>query len=164
MTTLYEITQTAARLHELMDAATDDDEAQAIIAEAMDLLEGELSDKLEAYQAVRCGIDIDVAAIKAEEQRLAERRKSLEKRSEAMKQRMLDTMQLFGQQKVQTPRWTFCAAKTPPKVIIDDADGVPRRYLIPQPDKIDKQGIAEHLKQQPAQWAHLDTGFSLRIK
>jgi hypothetical protein len=169
MTSLYEINETQKRLQEMLDHAADDAEAQKIIGEAMDLLQGELGEKLEAYQAVCCGIDSDVAAIKAEEQRLAERRRSLEKRSAAMKQRMLEAMQLFGQPKVNTTRWTFGARKTPPKVVIDDEEEALARYGVPQPPKLDKKAMAQALKDwpdpdAPPSFAHLETSFTLAIK
>lgn len=169
MTSLYEINETQKRLQELLDQAADDAEAQSVICEAMDLLQGELGDKLEAYQAVRCGIDSDVAALKAEEQRLAERRRALEKRSEAMRQRMLDAMQLFGEQKVTTTRWTFSARRTPPKVVIDDEEEALVLYGVPQPPKLDKKAMAQALKDwpdpgAPPSFAHLETSFSLTIK
>ena len=161
MASLYELTEDLRHLQELVDSA--DDLPQQAIDEAFDLIKGELSDKLEAYQAVCAGIAGDVAAIKAEEQRLAERRKALEKRSEQMCARMLEAMRLMGENKVRTARWTFSARKTPGRIVVDDDGSIPMGFLAIKLSP-DLKAIKEHLKKVgPLPFARIEADYTLSV-
>jgi len=67
-------------------------------------LEGERNAKLEACALYIKDLCADVDALKAEEKRLAERRKAAEKRAERLKRYVADSMCLFGDKKLETTR------------------------------------------------------------
>lgn len=95
---LYEITGRLAYLRELI-------ESEAISEEdAADTMEAILHEQEDGYEnAVKWirDIEADIEAVKAEAEKLAEKRKVLENRREHMKQAILRSMQDSGQTKVK---------------------------------------------------------------
>ena len=111
-------------------------------------------------------MDADAAAIKAEEERLYNRRKSLENRSVWLKQRLQSVMEVTGKTKFKTELFSFGIQNNPASVVIDDEKMIPTEFLIPQAPKIDKTAIKDALKAgvDMAGIAHLEQTQSLRIR
>ena len=95
---LYEITGRLAYLREMI-------ESEAISEEdAADTMEAILQEQEDGYEnAVKWirDIEAEIEAVKAEAEKLAEKRKALENRKERVKQAIMRSMQASGQTKVK---------------------------------------------------------------
>ena len=160
--TLYELSSEYMKLLAMMeDPEVDDD----VLADTLEGIDGELEVKADGYARVMRQMDADAKAIKAEEERLYARRKSLENRSAWLKQRLQDVMELTGKTKFKTELFSFGIQKNPPKVVITDESRIGHDYLIPQPPKVDAKAIKDALNDGfHFDWAHLEQSESLRIR
>ena len=166
MSTLYELTGQMQMLLALME---DPDTDPQIIEDSLEAVSGERDVKLDGYGRVRAKMKADIAAIKAEEDRLANRRKAMENNVKRLETHVQDSMIQTGDTKIKTTLFTFSIQKNPPRVVIDDPSRIPEGFLIPQEPKIDTASIKESLKSVDAgpMWegiCHLEQGESLRIR
>ena len=165
MANIYEITQDYLKLMEL---ASDPEIDPEIIADTFEGLDGELEIKAENYAKIMKNLEGDLAALKAEEERLAKKRKAIENNIKRMKAALQEAMELTGKTKFKTQLFSFGIQKNPPAVVMDEQylENIPAQYLIPQDPKIDKQKIKEDLKAgvDLEGIAHLEQGASLRIR
>ena len=163
--TLYELT---SEYMELLAMLEDPDTDEAVILDTLEGVGGELEEKADGYARVMRQMDADAAAIKAEEERLHNRRKSLENRSAWLKSRLQNVMELTGKTKFKTELFSFGIQKNPASVVIDEQyiENIPAEYLIAQDPKIDRQKIKEDLKagKDLEGIAHLEQSESLRIR
>lgn len=164
--TLYELT---SEYLDLLAMLEDPDVDEDLINDTLEGIDGELEAKADGYARVMRQMDADAKAIKAEEERLANRRKSLENRSAALKSRLQQMMEITGKVKFKTELFSFGIQKNPARVVIDDPSRIYEDYLIEQEPKIDTMAIKEALKdpEEAALWdgiAHLEQTESLRIR
>jgi len=135
-----------------------------------DTLEGESGDLIEKGKnvaAVFRNLESDAKQIKEAEQQLAERRKSIEKRAESLKQYLKTNMELSGIQKIECPWFVITLAQNPEAVTVDDETMIPRDYFkeIPASYQLDKSLVKQAIKDGfEVPGAHLSRGSSLRIK
>lgn len=150
---------------ELKEMLLDPDMDAEAINDTLEGLEGELEDKADGYAVVMEYLRADIEMIKAEQDRLRNRRITMEHRIDALKERLAFMMTETGKTKFSTAYHNFSIAKNPPKVVIDDAEAIPPKYLIPQDPKVDTKGILSDLKNGELMgWAHLEQGEGLRIR
>ena len=71
----------------------------------------------------------EVDALKAEEKRLAERRKALERRNDWLKTYLLENMQRCGIKEISSPLFSIKLKKCPPSVDIHDENLIPNKYI-----------------------------------
>jgi hypothetical protein len=91
--------------------------------------------------------DLTIEAMKNEEKRIAEIRKSLERKQENFKTYVKECMDQNNIPKVETEIGTISIAKSPISVEIIDVDEVPNTYKTIVTDiKIDKKKIADNFK------------------
>lgn len=160
--TLYELT---SEYMELLAMLEDPDTDEAVILDTLEGVGGELEEKADGYARVMRQMDADAKAIKAEEERLYNRRKSLENRSAWLKSRLQNVMELTGKTKFKTELFSFGIQKNPAKVVITDESRIGHDYLIPQPPKVDTKAIKDALNAGFCfDWAHLEQSESLRIR
>lgn len=164
--TLYELSSEYMQLLEMME---DPDVDEEVLADTLEGIGGELELKADGYARIMRQMDADAKAIKAEEERLYARRKSLENRSAWLKQRLQDVMELTGKTKFKTELFSFGIQKNPARVVIDDPSRIYEDYLIEQEPKVDTVAIRNALKdpEEAALWdgiAHLEQSESLRIR
>ena len=163
--TLYELT---SEYLDLLAMLEDPDVDEDLINDTLEGIDGELEVKADGYARVMRQMDADAKAIKAEEERLANRRKSLENRSAVLKSRLQQMMEITGKVKFKTELFSFGIQKNPAAVVIDEQyiENIPECYLIIQEPKIDKQKIKEDLKAglDLEGIAHLEQTESLRIR
>lgn len=143
MATIYEITDKYKMIQSLIEEGADAE----VFAEALNAIDGELAEKLENYAAVIKNIESDVAGIKAEEKRLAERRKQMEKNIERMQQAMsmaLETVEADkdGKKRVKTEKFTFSFRSS--SVVEVDESRV-SRYYTKTKTEVDKAAIKKVL-------------------
>lgn len=140
MATLYEMTENAKILYELLQAEEIDEQTIADTLEAMGI-----DEKLESYGKIIRQMQADADMFKAELDRLSVKKKSADNAVERMKKAVKDFMEASGQEKAKAGAFSFYLAATQ-AVNITDEKRIPADYLIPQPDKIDRNSIKKALK------------------
>ena len=162
MSTMYELT---ADYLAVLAMATDGETPPDAIADTLEAIGGEIEIKAENSAVIMQELNAEAGKIDAEIKRLTARKKSLETNVGAIKQRIFDAMKTTGKEKFKTTLFSFSIGKNPPKLVIDDAEKIPRKYLIPQPAKIDNESLKNDLKAgKICKYAHLEQGESLKIK
>lgn len=164
MATLYELTQDWIQLMNLLEDGADED----VINDTLEGLDYEIEDKAEGYAKVIRNIESDIAGLKAEIERMTDRKRVLENNIIRMKNNLQAAMELTGKTKFKTDLFSFNVQNNPAAVIMDEQylENIPEEYLIPQEPKIDKKKLAADLKAgvDLEGIAHLEQSRSLRIK
>lgn len=157
--TLYEMT---SDLIELLDAEI----SEEVKTEIMETIKLQMETKAENIIAVIRNYETRIDAVKAEEKRLAEYRKSEEKKLENLKQYTTYCMEQLGNKKLETSLGRISLRKKPASLNIVDENKVPEQYKeLIQTVKIDKAQIKKDLKEQEIAGVELVEGeYSLQIK
>jgi hypothetical protein len=134
----------------------------------MEALSMDIEDKADGYAKVIRQLEANVAACKAEIQRLKTTATTMENNIKRMKENLQDAMEVTGKRKFKTPLFSFSVQKNPPSLVLDEVDTarIPADYLIPQEPKIDTAKLKTDIKagKDLDGIAHLESGYSLRIK
>jgi hypothetical protein len=115
---LYELTNDYLAF---MQAIDNDEIPEEAIADTLEAITASIEEKADSIACLLKNLDAECIAIKAEEQRLAERRKAKEKAHERIKQYLSETLQNAGIDKIETARNRITFRKSE-KVEICDAD------------------------------------------
>lgn len=116
---LYELTNDYTSLLQLIDSDTEiPDDALADTLESIGL---SIADKADGIACILKDIDGDIAKLKAEEDRLAERRKVKKNTYDRMKQYLSDELQRAGIGKIETERNKITFRKSEQVRISDEA-------------------------------------------
>lgn len=162
---LYELTeQWDAVFNMLEDGETD----EQVIFDTLESIEGEIEDKADNYAKMIRNLQASVDVLKAEEERLYQRRKSTENHVQRLKDNLQANLEFIGKTKFKTDLFSFSVSKNggkQPLSITDNLDEIPGKYLIPQPPKVDNDAVRELLKEKSVDWAHLEPyGRHLNIR
>jgi hypothetical protein len=162
MLKLSELTEQYQEVWNLVEDETLD---LAMLEDTLSGIEGAIEVKsVNIVQFIR-SLDADAEIIKAEEKRLADRRRALENKRDGIKKYLQYQMELAGLDKIKTPTLTLALQNNPPSVRIISEEGIPEKYLIPQAPTIDKKGILAALKAgEEVVGCELQQGRSLRIR
>lgn len=165
MGTLYELTDAYSTVEAMLyDGETD----EQVILDTLQAIDGEIEDKADNYAKLIKNIHVDAEALKAEEERLYQRRKSLENRERLLKSTLQANLEFIGKTKFKTALFTYTVAVNggkAPLVITDNLGDIPGKFLIPQPPKVDTEAVRALLETKEVEWAHLEPrGTSLRIR
>lgn len=159
MSKLYELTGSYAKLVEL-----EDDLDPTLFHDTLDSITDSIEDKAVGYAKVINQFASDVKQLKAEEERLAKRRVTLDNKIKILKDALTEAMQATNNRKFKTPEFTIYLQKNPPKMIIPDEGKVPAGYLRTVM-QIDKEKLKADLKAgKEISGASLVQEESLRIK
>ena len=165
MANIYELTQDYLRLLEMAEDPELDPE---VIADTFEAIDGELEIKAENYAKVMKNLEGDIAALKAEEERLSKKRKAIENNNKRMKLALQEAMEITGKTKFKTELFGFSIQKNAPSVVIDAADirDIPEEYLKFKEPEIDKTAIKNAINAGVdfEGLAHLEVSQSLRIR
>lgn len=162
---LYQISHEFRQMVERLTECQDDAAAIAdtIEAESYPL---ELKAANVAY-AIR-NLEASAAAIKEAEAQMAERRKRIEKRADAIREYLLTCMQLANVTKIECPHFALSIAKNPASVDIYEPGLIPADYMKevpPPPAAPDKTLIKQAIKDGfEVPGARLVQGVRLAIK
>lgn len=162
---LYELTSARLALQsKLQDMNFDEQTIQ-------DTLEGEsteLQTKIEDYGFVIRDMEAFSEAIKAEEKRLSDRRKTQEAKVDRIKAWLLENMKACNIQKIECPAFTISVRTNPQKVVIDSEADIPKQFMVtpePPPAVPDKKLIATAIKSgQDVSGCHLEQSHRIEIK
>lgn len=162
---LYEITGNLLELQNLLETDEFDEET---LADTLEAVEGEYEIKLENYCKVIRNLEASITAVKDEITRLTNKRKSLEKNIDRLKEVMFTSMKTTGINKVKGTLFTVSIQKNGGKepVIVDvDTYDLPDE-LVRIKEEPDIDAIREYIKLYPeCKYAHFgERGESLRIK
>ena len=113
---LYEI---ANEYLSLMQAIDNDEIPEEAIADTLEAIVGEIEVKADNIACLLKNTEADIAAIKAEETRLAERREAKEKAHERLKQYLSDVLMQTGIDKLETARNKITFRKSEKVEIVD---------------------------------------------
>lgn len=162
MSTMYELT---ADYLTVLGMATDGETPPEAIADTLEAIGGEIEIKAENSAVIMQELKAEAEKLDAEIKRLTARKKTLEINADAIKERLYNAMKATGKEKFKTTLFSFTIGKNPVKLVIDDAEKIPKKYLIPQPAKVDNAALKEELKAgKKCRYAHLEQSESLRIK
>ena len=141
------------------------EDGQDGMEDTLESLTDAIEDKAENIAKIIKTVEGEATALKLEEQRLADRRKSLENNAKGLKKYLEKSMQDAGMKKIKGQLFSFNIQKNAPSVEVLDDSVIPEIFFtIPQP-VLDKTIIKEQLKlgfEIPG--AQLTQGESLRIK
>lgn len=157
-TNLYEI---SSAINAILSKEEWDD---AAIAE-LDALNLALEAKASNIVHFCANLEAFAAAAKAEEQRIAGRRKAAEGRIERLKGYIKAAMESADRTELDAGTHHLRIQNNPPAVVVDDETAIPPRFftISPQTTVLDKKTLAQELKKGPVDGAHLEQGKSLRI-
>lgn len=165
MPSMYELT---ADYKTVLDMAFDTEIDPQAITDTLESIAAEIEVKAENTAIIMKELDAECAKLKAEEQRLNNRRKAYENHIVNLKQGLFDAMKLTGKDKFKTDLFSFSIAKNGGKipVIVDvDTADLPDN-LVTITEKPNLDAIAAFLEQNPeSTLAHFgQRGETLRIK
>jgi hypothetical protein len=154
-------------LHDL-EALHDSDLPDVVVQDTLAGLAGELEDKATAVAMFARNLEAAAEAIKLAEGKMAERRRAMERRADAIRKYLKDNMERTGISRIECPYFTLKIARNPPAVVVDDAHAIPADFWVqppPPPVQLDKKQVAATIKagaQVPG--AHLEQGTRLVIE
>lgn len=143
MAKLYEIKN---EFSELLLMADEQGLSLDDIKDTMDGIEFEFEEKADSTAKMIKTLIADADAVKAEKDRLADREKALRNSADNLK-KYLETMMLeVDKKKFKTKLFSFNIQNNAPSVKVEVEELLPKKYLIPQPDKVDKKQLLKDLK------------------
>lgn len=153
-------------LHTVWEMVLDEDADLEVLEDTIQSLEVARDDKAEGMAKLIRYLDSQADVIKAEEKRLADRRKALENRKDRVKQLLEMQFALWGTDKIKTPTMTVSMQANTPSVQIADENLVPDEFItIETIRKIDKKSLLQRLKDgEQFEGISIHQGRSLRIR
>lgn len=150
-------------LVELIEVEEINEEVKAEIVEQIKL---QMETKAEGIISVIRNYETRIETVKAEEKRLAEYRRSEEKKLERLKEYTIYCMEQMGNKKLDTNLERISLRKKPSTLVIADEDKIPGEYkTVEQITKIDRVQIKKDLKEKAIEGVELvEGGNSLIIK
>lgn len=159
MASLYQLQGAYAQIQQMIELGDED------LLDTLESIEDALEEKLESYAMVIRNIESDVEGLKAEEKRLAERRKTMESGIKRMKENMQNAMSSTGEKKIKGEKFTFTVQKNPPSLNIVDDKVIPDEFItIETVRNIDKKALLAKAKEQEVPGVEIKQGESLRIR
>ena len=157
----------AAVMTVLEDGLVFDEETGEVIFDAdnLDALETERNAKLEAVALFVKSLEAEAAAMREEERKLAERRGRNERKAERLRKYISDSMQRFGDTKLETARVSLGFRRSESVEVVDQA-ALPVEFVkIKMTETADKAAIKKALKSgQQVEGAALVENKNLQIK
>lgn len=145
MAKLYEI----ADRYQGLEAKLNDDAdeiTQEALWDTLEGIEGELADKVENIVKLRQNIEAEVEALKAEEQRLAKKRRVLEAKTEGLKGYLFAQLNKIGIKKFKAGVFNLTIRPCNPSVEVIDEAAVPHIYKTFPAPVVSKSMALEVLK------------------
>ena len=162
---LYNITNKFVELMDKVQEGTITEEEYNQLGEELAIQLQEKGSNIIGYTK---NIEITINAMKEEEKRIADNRKTLESKLDKFKQYVKDNMEKLGITKMDTELGTLSIAKNPLSVEVENEEEIPSEYKLEVvTTKIDKTAIKNHFKETGEVVAGtkiVDDKTSLRIK
>ena len=158
---LYEIT---GEILELLTMAEDLELDQKMIRDTMEGLDFEFEEKAEAYAKVVKTLEMDIAGLDEEIQRMTKRKATIKNNIDRLKRSLEGAMIATGKRKFKTALFGFGIQKNPPSLNVLDESKIPDEFWIEQQPKLDKKAALAYVKENEVDWAELSQTESLRIR
>lgn len=162
---LYNITNKFVELMDKVQEGTITEEEYNKLGEELAIQLQEKGSNIIGYTK---NIELTINAMKEEEKRIADNRKSLESKLDKFKQYVKDNMEKLGITKMDTELGTLSIAKNPLSVEVENEEEIPSEYKLEVvTTKIDKTAIKNHFKETGEVVAGtkiVDDKTSLKIK
>lgn len=156
--TLYQLTDD---LQQLMEADAEDEVSAALI----ELVSCEIEKKSEGICKLVKVLETTAEQFKAEEKRIADRRKAMESKAARIREFMRD--RLLAADITKLDAGTFkVSIGTVGSCAIDDIEAIPARYkTVVQTVTVDKNMIKKAIKEgETVPGAHIEAGYSMTIR
>jgi hypothetical protein len=160
MPKLYHLTSQYNEIFYTMDEESDFGQLE----EMLSAIEEEFEVKAENIAKLIKSFDGDIEGFKAEEKRLASRRKTLENYQDRMKQYLESNMKATGKEKIKGNVFSLAMQQNPLKVVVHDEGAISEMYKEYEV-KLDKKRMLEDIKlgiEVPG--VHTEQSISLRIR
>lgn len=144
---LYDLMGQYAELQAMLEYGANNPEEEQAIADTMAAITDDFEDKAEGYAKIRRNLTAKIDAIKAEEERLYNRRKALENGVARINDSMMTGMTLFGKKKLNMSIGTWSIQKNPPSVKVNNQDAIPAEYWTTPAPTLNRKAILEDMKQ-----------------
>ncbi|CDQ22620.1 siphovirus Gp157 family protein [Halobacillus karajensis] len=159
MASLYELHGNYLELQQMIE------DGHEGLEDTLQSIEDAIPVKLENTARIIRNLEAENEMYKAEEKRLADRRKSNENSIKRLKEGIQMVMESSGNKKVKTPLFSFGIQNNPPSVHVTDDTAIPKDFFIPVDPKLDKKMILKLLKEgNQVPGAELKQSESLRIR
>lgn len=168
---LYELQDQLVAIDNILENNTDP-ESQEILESAKEEVLKEINGKIENVLDFISDCNAKCSQLAEEIKRLTAKKKTLENKSEYLKNLVYTTMKAGGIIKAAYGNWDCTIAKNPPRVVIDDEQWVPAEF-VKTVVSVDKTALKNAMTDgvyrvtvdgQDIQIAHTETSESLRIK
>lgn len=161
---LYEVAESFKRLQEILLSAETEEEVLAI-KEVLIGYESQFDEKVENITYLIRNFQSDVEALKKEELRLAEKRKSAERKIESLKDYLFGAFIQTGTERIKFPQFTVSIRNNPESVNVKDITKIPNDYFVPQPPKLNKAGLKKAIQDgEQIEGAELVRNQSIQIR
>ncbi|MCF6464174.1 siphovirus Gp157 family protein [Clostridium sp. Cult1] len=161
---MFKLYELAEMYRNIQDLINDDETGTETLENALNQIEGDINSKAENMAKLIRSIDGDIETLKAEEKRLANRRKTLENKQKNIKNYLEMQLKTMKIDKVKTPLFTVAIQNNAPSVKIIDENAIPEDFF-KYTKSIVKKDILEALKNgEEVPGAELKQTKSLRIR
>ena len=126
---LYELTEQWDNVFYMMEDGETDEQ---VIFDTLEAIEGEIEYKADNYAKIILNLQASVKALKAEEERLYQRRKSTENHIQRLKNMLQANLEHIGKTKFKTDLFNFSISKNGGKQPLSNENGL-QVYLISDP-------------------------------
>ena len=173
MSTLYDLIDNYQRFSEILECEDTDEAIKDDLKEAVDNLAEDVEAKIDDYGKAISNRKANIAARKAEIERLQALNDADNRAIDRMKGICEQAMRITGKPKVKTTFYNFYFQKNPESVVLEEGyiENIPEEFLIYQEPKVNRTAIKEALKGDDAALkerlegiAHLEQTESIRIR
>lgn len=142
MANIYEITGNYLQVQELIEQGELDAE---MLQDTLEAIEGEIEVKADGYAKIMKNLQKDIDGLKAEEKRIADRRKVIENHIKSLKLNLEGAMIATGKKKFKTDLFGFGIQKNPASLAIEEGTEIPADF-IKVVESIDKTALKKAVK------------------
>lgn len=160
MSNLYELTGNFIKIQQLIEEGADAE----IFTDTLASIEGAVEEKALGYFYVIKNTEADVEALKAEEKRLADKRKAAENKIQSLKGNLEYSMKEMNIPKIKHTLFTANIQKNAPSLFIEQEDKIPRSYYVEQEPKLDRKELLQAVKAGEVPGVTLRQTESLRLR
>lgn len=173
MSTLYDLIGDYQRFSEILECEDTDEAIKDDLKEAVDNLAEDVEAKIDDYGKAISNRKANIAARKAEIERLQALNDADNRAIDRMKGICEQAMRITGKPKVKTTFYNFYFQKNPESVVLEEGyiENIPEEFLVYQEPKVNKTAIKEALKgddealkERLEGIAHLEQTESIRIR
>ena len=161
--TLYQITD---RYLEAFKALADMDLPPDAVADTLEGIEGEITEKGRNVAAFFQGLEAEAKAMKDAEDRIRARRQTIENKVARIKEYLKTNMERCQISEISCSEFVVRIRKNPPRVVIDAEDQLPDEFVrVKTVKEIDKRALGDALKDGlSTDAAHLVRGTRLEVR